>query len=709
RPPPPPQIRWGYDDNRDIKGLAHALGKLQGWYGLAGAPSADTYPPAGVFTLNNVYEAGKTLDEVHFAETFAEDASSKLYHVVEYNDETVQHWYGNAKVTDGNCPQSKATAVAGQRVFSAGVGVVRFSAIGSATNWTLDADAGFLPTGRYAGGDITPTALHGVRRYLFVFYTDQVQVWDVPPDPNLHRLVETLDAIGCEQPGSITTVGDAVFFLSTGGYRGIVPSSETDRPVVSEIGLPINAVVQEPGHFQRDIVRSAYSPAFGHYISLHGTSADVYSYLQGERYAEWSFWSTSAALDYPALNGKTLWLRDVDRGRILKLEADAAYDLVHQDQTGDDDETVTGISTAAQAAAALTNVAAGDVDAYAAGSTAPAQSGPSANNASPFVAWRITEDPTDLVIATALLRPNGNPEDVTVEFEYSLQGIFTDTAGGVLECSDQLVGDDWKVVGRMRGWGYDAARVEGDRVIDAAGETFTVARDGGWRRRSFVVPAATQRLRIRIVDPNPAGLGGAPSNLAADARPNLRALLSWRAPVETGGLPITGYRIEVSENGGAFRDLVADTGTADTTYLHTGMVVGTTYRYRVSAINRAGTGPVSGIASATTWTLGDVRMFDQLTQANYDALAATVPATAYLIADAAVNHGALFGDVATFQAISEDDYEALAQKVATTLYFVGVTGQSGTIGHVSEVRLLTQAQFNAIAVKSATTFYLIAG
>ena len=68
--------------------------------------------------------------------------------------------------------------------------------------------------------------------------------------------------------------------------------------------------------------------------------------------------------------------------------------------------------------------------------------------------------------------------------------------------------------------------------------------------------------------------------------------LSWTAPSDDGGADITGYRIEVSEDGAAWSDLADDTGATDTTHSHTDLNVETTRHYRVSAINSAGTGLV---------------------------------------------------------------------------------------------------------------------
>ena len=76
--------------------------------------------------------------------------------------------------------------------------------------------------------------------------------------------------------------------------------------------------------------------------------------------------------------------------------------------------------------------------------------------------------------------------------------------------------------------------------------------------------------------------------------------LSWTAPSDDGGADITGYRIEVSEDGAAWSDLTADTGTTDTTHSHTDLNVETTRHYRVSTINSAGIGPASSIATGIT-------------------------------------------------------------------------------------------------------------
>ena len=102
-----------------------------------------------------------------------------------------------------------------------------------------------------------------------------------------------------------------------------------------------------------------------------------------------------------------------------------------------------------------------------------------------------------------------------------------------------------------------------------------------------------------------AGRPGAPLGLSATAASRTQINLSWTAPASSGGSAITGYKIEVSSDAGTnWRDLVANTGSTITTYTHAGLTAGTTRHYRVSAINSAGAGSPSNIASATTSSAG---------------------------------------------------------------------------------------------------------
>ena len=94
-----------------------------------------------------------------------------------------------------------------------------------------------------------------------------------------------------------------------------------------------------------------------------------------------------------------------------------------------------------------------------------------------------------------------------------------------------------------------------------------------------------------------------PTGLTATASGATQIDLAWVAPADNGGAAISGYRIEVSADAGTtWTDLLANTGTTNVTYSHTGLTRGSTRHYRVSAINANGTGAASDPTSATTTT-----------------------------------------------------------------------------------------------------------
>ena len=169
---------------------------------------------------------------------------------------------------------------------------------------------------------------------------------------------------------------------------------------------------------------------------------------------------------------------------------------------------------------------------------------------------------------------------------------------------------------------YDGgSRITGYRIEVSAdgGSTWRILRrNTGSAGTNFshtnLQPATTRHYRVSAI--NVAGVGGAsnvaaatteaivpnaPRNLAARANGTSQIDLSWQPPTDDGGAQVTGYRVEVSDDGGAtWENLVSNTRSTRTTYAHTRLAPATTRHYRVSAINRIGGSRASSIASATT-------------------------------------------------------------------------------------------------------------
>ena len=201
--------------------------------------------------------------------------------------------------------------------------------------------------------------------------------------------------------------------------------------------------------------------------------------------------------------------------------------------------------------------------------------------------------------------------------------------------SDQSYGDLLSTTFSHGGTGYTVSRVDRTRITQLPGNTvasdnltinispvlpdgtvlqlgsrtFTVDTDsatGTIGEEQWAILAnplswtAGQHVTASLKFPTAPNL---PTGLTATASGGTQIDLAWVAPTDNGGATISGYKIEVSADGGTnWTDLLATTGTTSVTYSHTGLTRGSTRHYRVSAINAVGTGAASDPASATTAT-----------------------------------------------------------------------------------------------------------
>lgn len=108
---------------------------------------------------------------------------------------------------------------------------------------------------------------------------------------------------------------------------------------------------------------------------------------------------------------------------------------------------------------------------------------------------------------------------------------------------------------------------------------------------SFTTPAGARAIEVGLSGAVPAA-PAAPTNLVARAA-DAGATVSWSPPVDDGGSPIVAYALQRTTDGGTTWITVDRPASAATTAVVTGLVNGATYRFRVSAVNAAGTGAAS--------------------------------------------------------------------------------------------------------------------
>ena len=143
--------------------------------------------------------------------------------------------------------------------------------------------------------------------------------------------------------------------------------------------------------------------------------------------------------------------------------------------------------------------------------------------------------------------------------------------------------------------GWALAVPQGDYVVRASGGSLSGTS-------SAPVRVGTQNVAVDFVSGTSAAwvnfvqvgntAPAAPTNVVVTPG-NSQAILTWPAPPFDGGAAITNYVIQFSSNTGRSWTTVGRAASAATTATVTGLVNGTSYIFRVAAVNSVGTGVYS--------------------------------------------------------------------------------------------------------------------
>ena len=207
----------------------------------------------------------------------------------------------------------------------------------------------------------------------------------------------------------------------------------------------------------------------------------------------------------------------------------------------------------------------------------------------------------------------------------------------------------------------------------------------------------------------------APGSLAATAQSSTQVSLSWTAATDNVG--VTGYRIERCTGSGCtnFAQIAAPAGTG-TTYNDTSLTAGTTYTYRVRAVDAAGNlGPYSNTAAATTPAPSDTQpptapgslttSAFSATQLNLSWVAATdnVGVTGYRIERCTGSGCSNFAEIAAIGAATVYFNTGLSSNTTYT-YRVRASDAAGNLGPYSNTATATTQAAGAPGLVAAYSF-----
>lgn len=166
---------------------------------------------------------------------------------------TTTHTVTATAITDMNCPKSGLMATVGNRVYAISDDgqSVRFSAVGSATDWTTAGNAGFLPVSQHFSGSQRAYGLGLYQDKLAVFGEQSVQLWNIDPNPTAMALDRVVGGVGTRHHRSIVPLNGDTLFLSETGVRSITTPNNALFPTDIDLGLPVRALTTSPAQITR--------------------------------------------------------------------------------------------------------------------------------------------------------------------------------------------------------------------------------------------------------------------------------------------------------------------------------------------------------------------------------------------------------------------------------------------------------------------------
>jgi titin len=145
----------------------------------------------------------------------------------------------------------------------------------------------------------------------------------------------------------------------------------------------------------------------------------------------------------------------------------------------------------------------------------------------------------------------------------------------------------------------------------------SVARSADWIKTEYNNQSSPGTFAISATE-EAATVPDAPTGLTPTAG-NTQIGLLWTAPGNTGGLALTDYVIDYKLNSTSTWSTYADGVSTTTTFTIIGLVNGTSYDFRVSAVNALGQGSASATVTATPATIPGAPTIGTATAGNAQA------------------------------------------------------------------------------------------
>jgi hypothetical protein len=274
------------------------------------------------------------IDRVTAVETIGASAISGVYPYVvikRTNGTYEHHWIRSAPVPTAGSPPTPSTDPVNTKVslpFQPGAdllklqyklwatdnlnGAVRFSStLNGPSDWTNEADAGYLPVLQHVSGSRTIRALGYFNGLLVVLFADAIQLWFVDPDPSRHALQRVMNGPGTDTPGATENVLGDLMYFSRGGFRSLKTVIQTGEPREGDVGAKIQALTSEIDTTTATPI-ALWSQARSQYLCAVGSTIYAYTLSEIAKQKDWSTWVLPFTVDYMVEHNGQLFVRSGD-------------------------------------------------------------------------------------------------------------------------------------------------------------------------------------------------------------------------------------------------------------------------------------------------------------------------------------------------------------------------------------------------------------
>lgn len=267
-----------------------------------------TQPPQGTWSVGVLGQQTPSIYEIVDFDLF----DDKVFAIL-WTDSagTTKRFYAGAEVPTANgfyCKtyKTKVYAVAGN--------VLYFSAVGNAADWTGTGSGNI----DLSLGDSDMTSCIALEVYydkLAVMSKTATQLWTMDPDPLKNTYAQTLRQAGTMAWRSVLQYGSGdVMYVSPSGIRSLRARNSSLAAAVSDIGSPLDPIIQDLVRFQGEDWMSGtiaiLQPVTGRFWIIMPDRIYILSAFPGPKITAWSEYDPGMIITAAAVHNNRIVVRD---------------------------------------------------------------------------------------------------------------------------------------------------------------------------------------------------------------------------------------------------------------------------------------------------------------------------------------------------------------------------------------------------------------